>query len=102
MNLIDRDALIEKILDEGILGNGYSDSEREDDVIDMIESCHTVDAVPLKHGKWELNPDFFECLHIHRCSYCKKRPLYKQNNEVHSNYCPNCGAKMDGDQHGTS
>lgn len=47
MALIDRDELIEKIRDDGILDNGYSDSEREEDVIDMIESCQTFDAVPI-------------------------------------------------------
>lgn len=37
-DLISRKALIEKIRKYGICGSGYSDEERINDVIDMIES----------------------------------------------------------------
>ena len=48
---------------------------------------------PVRHGRWEMKPDpygFFDEIPV--CSECgcttKMRETY--------NYCPNCGAKMDG------
>ena len=47
-----------------------------------------VDAEPVRHGKWR------ECGYadIWRCTKCNKYFGH------HGNYCPNCGAKMDGDE----
>lgn len=90
MALIDRDTLIAKIRDEGILGNGYSDSEREDDVIDMIESCQTVDAKPVVHGGWILK--HIGAGHYWECSACHKNPCIYVTEDT--NFCPNCGADM--------
>ena len=39
---IDASALIEKIREEGILGNGWDDEEREDDVCRMIDDMPTI------------------------------------------------------------
>ena len=46
----------------------------------------TIDAVEVVHGRWRFrkNWDFFVCS---ECSY---------ESSNYSNYCPNCGAKMDG------
>ena len=91
MALIDRDALIAKILDDGILGNGYSDSEREDDVIDMIKSCQAVDAKPVVHGEW-LFRDLADDIDWMECSECH----WKDFRWMGHPYCPNCGADMRG------
>ena len=42
LRLIDADRLIEYVKENGVLGNYHSDSERESDVIDMIEAQPTV------------------------------------------------------------
>ena len=62
-----------------------------------LEKCKTVDAVPVVHGRWE---DFCRgkmCC----CSICKAE-FDNTCNEIHGEwyYCPNCGAKMDGDGNG--
>ena len=52
-----------------------------------------VDAVEVVHGRWELYPSSM----YRRCSVCKmeyERPKFN----VRANYCPNCGAKMDGER----
>lgn len=51
----------------------------------------TVDAEPVKHGRWMERSDGF------RCSECKKQPgLHPTRRGVFlSRYCPSCGAKMD-------
>ena len=67
-----------------------------------IESFPTVDVAPVVHGRWELEYGTYGKM---RCSVCKKEALIEKiiddasviTNYVDSNYCPNCGAKMDGD-----
>lgn len=47
----------------------------------------TVDAEPVRHGKWTIYKE---------CSECCELALYNANEEfVLSKYCPHCGAKMD-------
>ena len=61
----------------------------------------TVDAVPVVHGHWVSLTD---CANAGvYCSVCHKK-VYKEDyawcnrkNKLRSNYCPNCGAKMDGE-----
>ena len=59
-----------------------------------IERIKAVDAVEVVHGRWhEVDGETeWEC--HYRCSKC-----FTQSYEL-TNYCPNCGAKMDGDRNG--
>lgn len=50
-----------------------------------------LDYAPVKHGAWGTKPDGFIPADIY-CSECGKR----YNFFYDPNYCPNCGAKMDG------
>ncbi len=57
-----------------------------------MEETPTIDAVPVVHGRWMHE----ECLGVvslngYECSRCRK------NNRRATNYCPNCGALMDGE-----
>ena len=59
-----------------------------------IDHAPTVDAEPVRHGKWWRYPleQFGFPGHVYmmrQCSECKK--VFDQK----WNYCPNCGAKMD-------
>ena len=59
-----------------------------------IDKMPTIDAVPVKHGKWiecheEENGNF-----LFECSVCHKGDIHAK--EVEVSYCWNCGAKMDG------
>ena len=57
----------------------------------------TVDAVEVVHGHWEIRPNPYRVFaHEYACSVCggwKHKLSYEHEN---MNYCPNCGAKMDG------
>ena len=55
------------------------------------EALPAVDAVPVVHGRWE----YFHCVGCgrYRCSECS----HWVDAGLDRNYCPNCGAKMDGD-----
>ena len=48
-------------------------------------------VAPVRHGYW-INENFYT-----HCSACGKMAIYdKYGQEFESDYCPNCGAKMDG------
>ena len=56
-----------------------------------VVNIHTIEAEPVKHGMWETNSDRPDSL---ICSICKCGfDMWKHDPH---NYCPNCGAKMDG------
>lgn len=57
----------------------------------------TVDAVEVKHGEWTMVIDENDCECI-ECPLCGEQ-FYDGDNDTFDkpyNYCPNCGAKMDG------
>lgn len=56
----------------------------------LLQKAPTVDAVEAVHGRWEWFDDE-EC-GLYRCSCCCGAVGYP------TNYCPNCGAKMDGER----
>ena len=75
----------------------------------LVENSPTVDAVEVVHGRWE---DFADKhyksakRHDFRCSVCNNRAskfvggIEDWWDMWEPNYCPNCGAKMDGDGNG--
>ena len=96
MRLIDADALLES----GICAEyGYNDNGLllipMRDVTNSIRNAPTIDAEPVRHGRWLYNyyptvwyghgepPEWV-------CSECEERAYNTYD------YCPNCGAKMDG------
>ena len=60
-------------------------------VFDTIDNFPTADVAPVRHGHW------VECNYglTFECSECKYPTEYSL-----TDYCPNCGAKMDGDKNG--
>ena len=67
-------------------------------VIKIINNLPAADVQEVKHGKWEL---IDECANKGvYCSNCHKKVYRAEyaNQKVKSKYCPNCGAKMDGDK----
>lgn len=60
-----------------------------------LDDQPTVDAVPVVHGRWIIKgQDVF-------CSSCNNESGYNAwGSSAFSSYCPNCGAKMDGDGDG--
>ena len=68
-----------------------------EDVLAVIASQKTVDAVEVVHGYNidEDTPSLFECS---ICHWSCSDTYYGDTADY--NYCPNCGAKMDGDGNG--
>ena len=76
------------------------------EVADMIEDCidnaPTVDAVEVVHGRWNKSRLFSSegfwsgFGYGYACSICGDEVDCDENDALEYNYCPNCGAKMDG------
>ena len=120
VRMIDGNALKEDFMNdyhnymmESLRGN-YHDTIRISEVIERIEDAPTIEAEPVKHGKWiekkvirmkwipydddDVNPDDvdIECMTEQKCSYCKRWTI-KFTYHIENDYCPLCGARMDGD-----
>lgn len=60
---------------------------------DKIKALPSADVVPVEHGKWIESANFDTGFWV--CSKCR---FVSEAIAAHKlyNYCPNCGAKMDG------
>ena len=63
-----------------------------DEIDAVIDKIPAVDAEPVRHAKWDPTNDDNK----KRCSRCDIIHLIAQYPHGQANYCPNCGAKMDG------
>ena len=90
--LIDADALIEKAKHEA---EGMKGEYKESFAIYvewLVEKMPPIEE--RKTGKWNrLRSDTFHC------NFCGTTFIVIQG-ENNMNYCPNCGARMEGEQHG--
>ena len=69
----------------------------------VLENATTIDAVEVVHGEWTIIEDDYSFLTTLRCSVCGEEYCFEEYDEdlpPHYRYCPNCGAKMDGDGDG--
>jgi hypothetical protein len=78
-----------------------SRSDAVDHVMEMIYEAPTIEAEPVKHGEWIGYP---ECLEYENafcddivCSECHHVWNVIGNCTEEFKYCPNCGARMDGE-----
>ena len=87
MRLIDAD----KLLTKAVLINNLKGQVAWSAVPAIaILAAPTIDAVPVRHGRWETNSDRPDTL---ICSVCKCGfDMWKHDPH---NFCSNCGAKMD-------
>jgi len=66
-----------------------------------VAEMPTVEAEPVKHGRWIIDyAEGSKIYHAH-CSECNKEPDRNIGGDYYidklSDFCPNCGARMDGD-----
>ena len=106
MRLIDAEAFLKTEIDRcgsaPFVGTCMSDNEY---LPERLKKAPTIEAKPVVHGRWELE---YETYGKMRCSVCKKEALIEKAISdvgvitiyVDSNYCPNCGAKMDEKENG--
>ena len=63
-----------------------------DSAINALRNAPSVDVSPVVHGRW-IEQEKYTFGTMYDCSICGNRIL---DNGHPWNYCPNCGAKMDG------
>jgi hypothetical protein len=77
------------------------DAKERYTVLDFLRECSTVDAVEVVHGRWLYDSGSGKYV----CSACDEYALSFKKDTLYgsdlyevclTDYCPNCGAKMDG------
>lgn len=89
---IEREALLEN-QQEICYWNGLEDRYDDFVPVQIIEKAPAADVAPVRHGEWKLPTINGKPLLITNftCSVCG------EFSHEETNYCPNCGARMDGD-----
>ena len=97
MRLIDGDALIEKFNEKVDMAECLIDARTAERfatfcaLADAVEEMPTVDAVEVRHGRWECGKP---------CPVCGENRFKGLDADIWADweppYCPNCGAKMNG------
>lgn len=90
MKLIDKDAILEAMERE------WSTFTDIDDFYYLVKNFHSIDMEPMKHGQWEYNGESTFLRAHYRCSVCGSL-RYEHYAWNYFKFCPECGAKMDGE-----
>ena len=91
---IEKGALLMELNDTDIFDT-YNDYSM---VFDTIDNFPTADVAPVRHGEWVEEDTAITCPICTR-SYDTDFEI-KRSVVLRSKYCPECGAKMDGDPYG--
>ena len=91
-----RDAFYNAILD---ILSGDSNNDRANQIIDLFDDLPTADVQPVKHGRWITWDDSG----FTKCSCCNSEYYISDlqvvgDSEGFVDFCPHCGARMDGEQ----
>lgn len=68
-----------------------------EEIIGVLVHMPSVDAEPVRHGEWKMTdayPHRLYCLRCYRSIVPNVKLIDKYS--IPTDYCPNCGAKMDG------
>ena len=95
---IKREALYEKAYWHGEhpdVGNSFPDGVDAIDIED-VDAIPAADVATVRHGRW------IPAVHVGDCCYhCSECQFLRDAYLIDiGNYCPNCGARMDGDWNG--
>lgn len=86
---IEKSKLEKEILNWAVCLNN-PDTLSRSDALFLIDNTEAADVAPVVHGEWLCAETDDEQFFL--CSVCNDKKYWE------SNYCPNCGAKMDEEQ----
>lgn len=95
---IEREALLKKQQMDADIFKGSTlrtDIARRDEALNAVANivnAPAADVVPVRHGVWRIKHFIFSNIPIARCSLCG------EGGAIDMNYCPGCGARMEGDE----
>ena len=105
---VKREEAIKVIQDygKGAISDGMTALGPVDDIVELARAMERLDAAdvaPVRRGHWEKDRDFIKCSACGFGMY-PNYPRFMDGACVGTgysepNYCPNCGAKMDGGPH---
>lgn len=113
MRLIDANALTDAIertdwyhnSEQGNMVHGavYGDNAwyKAEDIYKALEDAHTIEAEPVKHGRWIPDDKFpsgkSSIFHCSECYYSRTTSVLYTSEKLSQDdpYCKKCGAKMD-------
>lgn len=70
--------------------------EALDMAISALREQDAADVAPVRHGRWEYYDTYIDGITIFRCTCCGDLQSGRDGWGWKKNYCPNCGAIMDG------
>lgn len=91
---IDREAAKIAIMAVHCYTNGRIARKRVEEAAEAIVRLPAADVAPVVHGRWIEDHDYLKCP---ECGVMVKRD-FTFFDIGNWNYCPNCGAQMDGDK----
>ena len=101
----DIDAIIEKMQGstaetwgKGLGRSWWSHSVMlKDNIVQLMKDAPEADVVEVRHGRW-VHTDY--AMHWHGKDECSECTYHTSDRDdlSHLKYCPNCGARMDGDE----
>lgn len=65
-------------------------------VLEYVQNLPAADVAPVVHGRWMFEHETENTLSMTKCNVCGWWTLDPSVDGVYK-YCPNCGARMDGD-----
>ena len=93
MRIIDADIIQDELATLILYVAGTPEGECVEYAHNLIDAQPTIDAVPVVHAHW------IDQQHgVYKCSNCRNYLDFRGVNAGRgdANYCPNCGAEMDG------
>lgn len=93
---IEREAAIDAIMKVYVRTAGYKARERVFEAEEAVRRLPAADVAPVRKGRWLSWEEAFQKTSKRKnnlgvfCDKCHK------HNDNRTDYCPNCGAKMDG------
>ena len=95
--LIDKHAAYIRLKTEAETHECYESKEAYNRAARIIDQMRTVEAEPVRHGTWKYGYNSDAGLLCYYCSACGKEAYWDTDyGQQRFDFCPMCGAKMDG------
>ena len=101
MSYIEREAVLDRLAKVNMDPYGFTSGVQMgvDHAIQCIKEAKAADVAPVRHGRWERrNMGLWDEDYAYVCSVCGEvwNLIDSTPEDNNMNYCPNCGALMDG------